>query len=157
MKKNNIVDLLIYIISAETVGVLSALLSGGFDGFYDSYTKPPLLPPSFVFPVVWTILYALMGISAYLVHSSEAEENAKKQALTIYWVQLAVNFSWSIIFFRFEQLWVAAAAALVLFILIFAMVLSFRKMRPVAGYINIPYLIWAAFASYLSIAVAVLN
>ncbi len=157
MKKNNIVELLIYIISAETAGVLSALFSGGFEGFYDKYIKPPLLPPSRVFPVVWVILYALMGISAYLIKASNADDKAKNQALTIYWAQLAVNFLWSIVFFRFEWIWGAAAVVIILLVLIFVMILKFLKIRPAAGYLNIPYLLWTAFASYLTIAVAVLN
>lgn len=156
-KKHSIVDFLIYVISAEAAGAVSALLSGGFGDFYAKYEKPPLLPPAWVFPVVWTILYALMGISAYLIHISDAAKSDKKQALKIYWIQLAVNFSWSIIFFRFEALWAAVAVILVLLALIIAMISSFKKICVIAGNINIPYLIWVAFASYLTIAIAALN
>lgn len=157
MKKHNIADLLIYIISAELAGALSALLSGGFSDFFDKYTEPPLLPPSWLFPVVWIILYAVMGFSAYLIHSSDADDDSKKRALTLYWIQLAVNFSWSIVFFRFEALWAAFAVILALLVLIIAMIISFRKICPLAGYINIPYLIWVAFAAYLNLAAAIIN
>ena len=96
-------DLFIFIISAELVGAVSALLSGGFTDYYGSLIQPPLSPPAILFPIVWTILYALMGWSAYLIYSEEdAPDRAK--ALILYAVQLAVNFSWSIIFFRFGQL-----------------------------------------------------
>ena len=98
MKKRSITEALIYIISAELAGVLSALLTGSFSDFYDKFKEPPLLPPAGLFPVVWTILYALMGISAYIVSRYKNSE----KALTVYWVQLAVNFLWSIVFFRFE-------------------------------------------------------
>ncbi len=157
MKKHSIVDLLIYIVSAEAVGTLSALFSGGFGDFYTKYEKPPLLPPAWLFPVVWTILYALMGISAYLIKTSDGDDYSKSRALKLYWIQLAVNFSWSIVFFRFEALWAAVAVILLLLALIIAMILSFKKIRPSAAYINIPYLLWVTFASYLTIAIAIIN
>ncbi len=157
MKKHSIVDLLIYIVSAEAVGALSALFSGGFGDFFTKYEKPPLLPPAWLFPVVWTILYALMGISAYLIKTSGGDEYTVSRALKLYWIQLAVNFSWSIVFFRFEALWAAVVVILVLLALIIAMILSFKKIRPSAAYINIPYLLWVTFASYLTIAIAIIN
>ncbi len=157
MKKHSITDLLLYVVSAELAGVLSALLSGGFGSFYAEYEKPPLLPPSWLFPAVWTVLYALMGISAYLIHISDAAESEKKHALKIYWTQLAVNFSWSIVFFRFELLWLAVAVIIVLLVLIIAMISSFKKICPAAAYMNIPYLLWTAFATYLTAAVALIN
>ena len=97
MKKINRTDLLIFIVSAELAGAVSALLSGGFGSFYAELTKPPFSPPGWIFPVVWAVLYALMGISAYIVYSSESY--SRKTALGVYIAQLAVNFSWSIIFF----------------------------------------------------------
>ena len=157
MKKINVTDLLIYVVSAELIGAVSALLSGGFSDFYSRFAKPPLLPPSWLFPVVWTILFALMGISAYLIHAEDYDESGKKNALKVYWAQLAVNFSWSIIFFRFEALWLSVAVILLLLGLIVTMILKFRKIRPLAAYINIPYLLWVTFATYLTIAVAVIN
>ncbi len=157
MKKSSRTDLLNYIVSAELVGAVSALLSGGFSDFFDKYTKPPLLPPAWLFPVVWVVLYAVMGISAYLIHYSGEDEEAIKKALVLYWVQLAVNFSWSIVFFRFEALWAAVAVVLALFALVCTMIFVFVRIRPVAGYINIPYALWVGFASYLTIAIAVIN
>lgn len=157
MKKQSIIDIAIFIISAELVGVVSALLSGGFGDFYEKFTPPPLLPPSWLFPVVWTILYALMGFSAYLISSSDANQTDKTKALAIYWIQLAVNFLWSIVFFRFESLWGAVVVILVLLALIIAMIAAFRKINPLAALLNVPYLLWVAFATYLTIAVAVIN
>ena len=157
MKKHNISDMLIYIISAEIIGAVSALLAGGFSDFFNKYEEPPLLPPGWLFPVVWTILYAVMGYSAYLVTHSYGETAQKKTALTIYWVQLALNFMWSIIFFRFEALWLAFVVIMALWIMIIAMILSFRKISPLAAYINIPYLIWVTFAAYLNLATAIIN
>ncbi|MBR4095920.1 MAG: tryptophan-rich sensory protein [Oscillospiraceae bacterium] len=157
MKKHNISDMLIYIISAEVIGAVSALLAGGFSDFFNKYEEPPLLPPKWLFPVVWTILYAVMGYSAYLVKHSYGETAQKKTALTIYWTQLALNFMWSIIFFRFEALWLAFVVIMALWVLIIAMIMSFRKISPLAAYINIPYLLWVTFAAYLNLATAIIN
>ena len=154
MKKHNFIDIAIFVLSAELVGVVSALLSGGFGDFYDKFTAPPLLPPSWLFPVVWTILYAVMGFSAYLIYSSEAD---KTKCLVIYWAQLTVNFFWIIVFFRFEELWAGVVVILILLALIIAMINCFRKIRPLAALINIPYLIWVSFATYLTIAIAIIN
>ena len=112
MKKFSLTDLLIFVISAELVGAFSALLSGGYSDFYAELARPPLSPPAAVFPVVWTILYALMGISAYLVWREDTQ--ASRRAIGVYVIQLAINFSWSIIFFRFEALFAAAVAAVLL-------------------------------------------
>ncbi len=157
MKKHNISDMLIFIISAEIVGAVSALLAGSFSDFFEKYKEPPLLPPGWLFPVVWTILYAVMGYSAYMIYHSDADPAQKKTSLTIYWVQLALNFMWSIIFFRFEALWLAFAEIMALWVMIIAMIVSFRKINPRAAYINIPYLLWVTFAAYLNLATAVIN
>lgn len=159
MKKHriNITDLLIFIVSAELAGALSALLSGGFRDFFIKYEKPPLLPNAGVFPVVWTILYAVMGISAYLIYSSGKDRDDVKTALKVYWAQLFVNFSWSIIFFRFELLWLAVGVVVLLLALIAVMIKLFKDIHTIAGYMNIPYLVWVAFATYLTVAIAVIN
>lgn len=157
MKKHNICDILIRIFFAELVGAVSALLSGGFSDFFDKYEQPPLLPPAWLFPVVWVILYAIMGFSAYLIISSETPTSEKNKAVGLYLAQLGVNFLWSIVFFRLEALWAAFAVIIILLVLIVAMFLSFRKINPVAAYINIPYIVWVAFASYLNLATAIIN
>lgn len=154
-KKINVTDLLLFIVTAQLAGTVSALASGGFSGFYLQLEKPPLSPPAWLFPVVWTALYTLMGISAYLIYSSD--DGGKKNALAVYWVQLGVNFLWSIVFFRFMLLNAAVAVIILLLILIAMMIKMFRDIRPAAGYINIPYLAWAAFAAYLNIAFAIIN
>lgn len=156
-KKINLTDLFLFIVSAELTGVLSALLSGNFSGTYAGIPKPPLSPPAWLFPAVWTVLYAVMGISAYLIYSCRGtDSDARRNALAVYWVQLFVNFSWSIVFFRLKLFAAAAAVILTLLMLIAVMIKMFRKIRPAAGYMNIPYLIWVIFASYLNIAAAVM-
>lgn len=157
MKKIKWTELLIFIIGTELVGAISSLLSENFSSFYGELVKPPLAPSGILFPIVWAILYALMGISAYMIYVSDAESGEKTKALTLYAVQLFVNFMWSIVFFRFEQIGVAAAVLILLVILVTMMVMIFKKIRPLAGYLNIPYLLWVIFAVYLNIEFLLLN
>ncbi len=154
-KKKNIAILAAYILSAEAIGFLSSWLAGDMNEFYSKYPQPPLQPPAWVFPVVWIALYALMGIGAYLVHIHPHKDGIKTP-LTLYWAQLAVNFSWTVIFFRFAELRMSIAVILLLLGLIAYMLYSFSRHSKTAAYINIPYFIWTAFATYLNIATAVL-
>lgn len=157
MKKKSLTDLLIFIVSAELVGVLSALLSGGFSKMYLSLERPPLSPPGWVFPVVWSILYALMGISAFLVYKSDANPSAVKKGLTAYIVQLILNFLWSIIFFRFEAFELALADLVLLLLTVIIMTVFFYRVSKAAAFINIPYILWLLFATYLNIGIIILN
>lgn len=150
-------ELFIFIVSAELVGVLSALITGDFGSLFDKYTPPPLMPPSWLFPVVWSVLYAVMGISAYLIYSSHSDAALEKKALWLYAAQLAVNFSWSIVFFRFEKLWAGAAVIILLIVLVLLMIKAFGKISTAAAWLNIPYLLWLCFAAYLNISAAVIN
>ena len=155
MKKFSLTDLLIFVVSAELSGAVSALISGSFSPLYAEIRNPPFA--AFLFPVVWTILYALMGFSAYLVYRSEDSGSDRSTALGFYFIQLAVNFSWSIIFFRFRLFLLAALTALLLALLVAGMILAFRKVSKTAAYINIPYLVWMTFAAYLAFGVWILN
>ncbi len=158
MKKIRWTELIIFVVSAELTGAISALLAGSYKDFYSALVQPPLAPPSAVFPWVWGILYALMGISAYLVWKEpEDRGNYRSTALTVYAVQLAVNFVWSIIFFRFGLLTAAAVTAVILAALVGAMVYAFARVKKTAAWINVPYLLWSIFAAYLAIGNAVLN
>lgn len=150
-------DLLISIGIAELVGILSAVLSGNSWGFYKELNRPPFSPPGIVFPIVWVILYALMGISAYLIERSPNQEAEKQKALRIYAAQLFLNFLWSIVFFRFQLPGVSLIIILALILLVALMISSFYKVEPLAAYLNIPYLIWLVFAAYLNIGIVALN
>ena len=110
MKKPKITELLIFIVATELVGALSGLLAGNSFSFYKELIKPPLSPPGWLFPVMWAILYALMGISAFIIYTSNAKE--KCPAFIIYGTQLFVNFMWSIVFFRFKMLRLSVAVIL---------------------------------------------
>ncbi len=149
--------LLSFIIGTELVGALSSLLSGNFSSFYSELVKPPFAPPGMLFPIVWAILYAVMGISAYMIYNSDADSKDKRKALVLYALQLFFNFLWSIVFFRFEQIGAAAAVLILLVLLVIAMMVAFSKIRPLAGYLNLPYLLWLLFALYLNLGFVILN
>ncbi len=148
--------LLICLAIPLAVGGLSALLSGSMDGF-EALNKPPLSPPGWLFPVVWTILFLLMGLASYLVVVSDAPPEEIRKALRVYGVQLAFNFLWSIIFFRFEAYLFAFVWLLVLWVLIAITLLRFVRIRPLAGWLLVPYLLWVTFAGYLNFGIYLLN
>lgn len=157
MKKIKWSDLIIFVVSAELVGALAGILAGNSFSFYKELVKPPLSPPGWFFPLTWAVLYALMGISAYIIHISDAEDDEKRSAFIIYGAQLAVNFFWTIAFFRLRSIGLSVGVILLLLILIAAMILRFRRVSKAAAYLNIPYLLWTIFAAYLDIGVLVLN
>ncbi len=158
MKKINVWALVISIAIAELTGVLSALLSGNISGSYETFNQPPLSPPAILFPIVWTILYAMMGAAAYFVWDSvRGTKEERTEALKLYVAQLIVNFLWSIIFFRFEAYWLSVAVIILLDILVIITTIKFKNINRLSYWLMIPYLIWLLFATYLNIGVAILN
>lgn len=119
---------------------------------YQTLIKPVYSPPESLFPIMWSILYVLMGISSYIIY-----ENNDKESLEIYKLQLFVNLMWSIIFFTFKFYLVSFVWILVLDSLVIYMIIKFYKTNKIASYIQIPYLIWIIFASYLSLGIYLLN
>ena len=145
------------IILVEAVGLLSGLLSrGGAEAFRASVLQPPLSPPGWVFPVVWTILYALMGVSAVRVWQSPSS-GARSRGLNLFAAQLILNFFWPLIFFNARAYGLAFVWVVVLWVLVLLMILEFRKVDRVAALLQIPYLIWLTFAAYLAFGVWRLN
>ena len=122
----------------------------------DTIIKPPLSPPAILFPIVWSVLYALMGIGAARISLCPPSAQ-RKRALYLYAAQLAFNFFWSIIFFRFQAFGFALIWLLILWALILWMILAFRKLDTLAGGLQIPYLLWVSFAGYLNAGVLLLN
>lgn len=139
------------------VGILSALLTRNSMMTFASLNQPPLSPPSWLFPVVWTVLYALMGISSYLILSSGAEEYKVRRAMNLYLYQLAVNFLWPTFFFNFGWYFFSLLWLILLWILVFLMIRAFASISKWAAYLNIPYLIWLTFAAYLNAGIWWLN
>ncbi|SET22253.1 TspO/MBR family protein [[Clostridium] polysaccharolyticum] len=139
-------------------GVLSSQISGMGGGQAMPYpNKPPLVPPGQVFPIVWTILYVLMGISFYLVVNAQADKKNKRVAKTIFYIQLFFNFIWPIVFFRFVQCKLAFIIICLLLFFIILNIIAFKRIHKIAGYLLIPYLIWVAFALYLNLGFCILN
>ena len=122
---------------------------------YKSLKKPPFSPPGFLFPIVWTILFILMGISIYRIMQSKSDN--KKDARLLYFIQLIINACWTPIFFGFNQYFLAFLWILMLILLVVVMILMFFKIDKVSAYLNIPYLIWLLFACYLNFGVYILN
>lgn len=139
------------------VGAVSALLTRNSMEMFAYLNKPPLSPPGWLFSVVWTILYVLMGISSYLVLTSGVEKEQIEGALKIYDYQLVVNFLWSTIFFNLGWYLFAFIWLVLLWILVFIMIRKFADISKTAAYLNIPYLVWLTFAGYLNFAIWVLN
>lgn len=139
------------------VGGLASFLTRGGMGVFMQLNQPPLSPPGWIFGVVWTILYILMGISSYLVIQSGAEEEEINKALSVYVYQLIVNFLWPTFFFNLGWFFFAFLWLVLLWILVFIMIRRFYDISKVAGILQIPYLVWLTFAAYLNLGVWLLN
>ncbi len=140
--------------------IFTPLIGGGLVGFiisshidYKTLNKPPLSPPSFIFPVAWTIIYLLLGIGYYLIIKKNPNYKDKK----LYYTSLIINYLWSIIFFIFKWYFVSIAWILILDITIVSLLKSFYRENKLSAYLQIPYLAWTLFATYLNIGIYLLN
>jgi benzodiazapine receptor len=157
MEKSTWKTYAVWILLAEAVGGIAGWLTREDVRIYNEAIQKPLLsPPSIVFPIVWGILFALMGISAARVYLSPPSDD-RSRSLLLFFVQLVFNFCWSFLFFRFQNFGLAFFWLLILWVLIAWMILSFRKVDPLAAWLQLPYLIWVTFAAYLNLAVWILN
>ena len=156
MKKNYKL-LVLCIVIPLAVGSLAGLLTSGSMEAFSSLNKPALSPPGFLFPIVWTILYILMGISSYLVITSGAGKNKIRDALVTYGLQLLFNFFWSIWFFNLGWYLLSFVWLLILWVLIFNTIAAFYEISKPAAYLLIPYLLWVTFAGYLNFAIYLMN
>lgn len=157
MKKHTWKPYLVWVILTEAVGAISGwLIRDGIKQYNIAVLKPRLSPPPIVFPVVWAILYALMGIGAARVYLTPAS-SARSKGLLLFFIQLAFNFFWSIIFFNFQAFGVAFLWLVLLWGLILWMTLTFRTVDARAARLQIPYLLWVLFAGYLNLGVWWLN
>lgn len=154
-KLKNTKALVVSLLISLGVGALSGILTKNSVQVYGQLSLPSLAPPSWVFPVVWTILFVLMGISSYIIYTSKS--TSKKAALKIYFLQLAVNFVWPLIFFGAQAYLFAFIWLLILWILVILMIVAFYKISPIAALLQVPYLIWLTFAAYLNLMVVILN
>lgn len=151
MKKSLIVSLLISL----GVGLLSGIITRGNMDVYKYLVKPPLSPPIITFPIVWTILYILMGISSYMIYESKNVNN--DEALKIYLTQLLFNFIWPILFFLLNYRFISFIWIIMLLITIVIMIIKFYRINKTSAYLQLIYLFWVIFASYLNFGFYILN
>lgn len=147
--------LIVFILIPLAVGLVSGILSKNSMTMYNSLNQPALSPPGWIFPVVWTILYILMGVSSYLIATSPSLK--KQEALLLYAIQLFLNFIWSPIFFGLGNYFLAFLVLVLLWYVIVKMIRAFFRIDPTAALLQIPYLLWITFAGYLNLAIIFLN
>lgn len=152
-------------LKSAIVCIAIPLIAGGISGFltsdstqvFQQLNKPPLTPPGTLFPIVWTILYVLMGLASYLILSSGQNRNDIQKALIVYAIQLAVNVLWPVFFFRFEWYLFSFVWLLLLWGLILVTFVLFSRISKPASYLLIPYILWVTFAGYLNFSIYLLN
>ena len=147
--------LLLFLFLTLGIGSLSGFLTSASMQEYSVMKRPPLAPPGWIFPVVWTILYILMAVAAWLVYEADVPESVP--ALKLYVAQLLVNGAWPILFFNLHAYYAAFFWIVLLFILAALTAKKFSQINPLAGKLFVPYLLWLVFAGYLNAAIAVLN
>lgn len=138
------------------LGFISSILTAGsIPGWYDNLNKPWFNPPNWIFGPAWSVLYILMGISLYLFFSAKGKH--KQSGLYLFFLQLALNFFWSILFFGLRNPLLAAVDILLLWAAILLTIKSFYKISKTASYLLMPYIAWVSFATILNISILILN
>ena len=157
MNKSQILKLIVSLLLPLGLGALASLFtSEAVPEWYETLNRPSFNPPNWLFGPVWTILYILMGISLFLIWKQSANKE-RNLAIVVFLLQLALNFAWSFIFFSFNMIGFALIEIILLWISIIVMLVLFYRIKPMAAYINIPYLIWVTFATILNASFYLLN
>lgn len=159
MKRKNILSFIICLAIPIAIGSISGFITRnemGTGSWFESLIKPSFNPPNAVFGPVWITLYTLMGISLYMIWNVSSNPEGKK-ALLAFGLQLFFNFWWSILFFHFHLLLVSVIDIILLWFCIIWMIIAFKKIKPVAGYLQLPYLAWVSFAAVLNASIWMLN
>ena len=155
--RNKKVLLWVCILIPITVGSIASVITRDSMSSFQLMKQPPLSPPAWIFPIVWTVLYLLMGISSYLIMQAKVDNKQKEKAILLYEYQLLVNFLWPTFFFHFEWYLFSFFWLILFWLLVVFMIVSFWKIDKRAAVLNIPYLIWLTFAGYLNLAIWWLN
>ncbi len=154
---NKTLKLILCLTIPLAIGSISGIATAsGIKSWYLTLNKPFFNPPNYLFGPVWTILYLLMGISIYLILQTIKNE-IRTRAITIFCVQLGLNFLWSFLFFKFQLLGIAFIEILLIWVSILTMIFTFYKLNKTAALLQIPYLMWVSFASVLNGAIWWLN
>ena len=152
------VRIVVSVVVCELAGIIGSLFTTpSIPGWYAGLTKPAFNPPSWVFAPVWTTLYALMGLAAFMVYEKGFRIPEVRKALTVFAVQLLLNTLWSIVFFGVHEIFAALVVIVLLWAMILWTILLFHRISRVAAYLLIPYSLWVSFASVLNAALYVLN
>ncbi len=151
MKAKKIGKFLLYVFSPLVLGSIVGFLTN--PSTYKTFNKPVFSPPGWLFPVVWSILYLLMGIGYYVAKNN----GLSKEGERYYLIQLVLNLLWSFIFFSFKWYFISAIWIIILLYFVYKMFISFKETKKVAGYMQLPYIIWLLIALYLAIGVTILN
>jgi benzodiazapine receptor len=153
-----VIGLIIWIVIAFIPGAVGNLFTlPSIPTWYAALVKPAFNPPNWIFGPVWTLLYITMGIGAYLIWEKRKENTTVKYALVLFFAQLTLNGLWSIIFFGRHDIFLAFIEIILLWFLILATIIKFYQIRPFAGLILIPYLLWVSFAGVLNYSLWILN
>lgn len=148
-------DLIISIAIPIIIGGISSLCTMNNQNIYQKLLLPEFAPPSSVFPIVWNALYICMGWASYLIYRSHHED--RNRVLWIYGIQLVVNFIWPLLFFNLQSFLLATICLLILWAIVFIMLFNFFRIRSLAGYLIVPYILWISFALYLNFKIFLLN
>ncbi|MDO8581755.1 MAG: TspO/MBR family protein [bacterium] len=158
MKLNNTSKLIIAIVISELAGVIGAVFTTpSIPTWYAGLARPSFSPPNWIFGPVWTTLFALMGIAAFLVWRRGLGEPGVKRALIIFDVQLVFNLLWSIIFFGLHNPGGALIEIIILWLAILTTIIAFAKISRPAAWLLVPYILWVSFAGYLNYAIWMIN
>ena len=149
---NKVLRLLFFVLLCEGIGLASSVFTlNSLQIWYPTLLKPFFNPPGWIFGPVWTTLYFLMGVSLYLVWGK------KKTKSKWFWIQLLLNFLWSVIFFGFKNPTIAFIVIILLLTSIFLTIKTFTKVNIVSAYLLYPYLVWVSFALILNLSIVILN
>lgn len=151
---NILIPLVIGFLSSQIAMMISSIDTGTY---YSQLIKPSFAPPSYIFPIVWSIIYVLMGISAYLVMQKGNNTQKVKDAMFYYWLQLALNFIWSILFFGLDLRFTSMVVIIMMIIVVIIMISKFYQIDKKAAYLNIPYLLWLVYAGILNYFIWIIN
>ena len=154
LKPISLKRLIIYIAVTLGFGLIGVIL-GGSTKFYGDITKPPLSPPAAVFPIVWTILYILLGIAIYLIVVEKPGDI--ENILKVYWIQLAVNAIWPAFFWRFNAYTISSILIIIMLVLTAWLILKSTKINKTSAYLFTVYALWLLFALYLNVGIAIKN
>lgn len=155
--KNNWLGIIVSIIIIESLGFLSSKLTGDISSIYNQLNLPIFSPPNIIFPIVWSVLYAFMGIAIYIIINSDANIFNKAVSLALFLIQLLLNLSWTVIFFKFELFGIGIIIIIAIVILVTIMLLFFYDISKFSALLMIPYIIWLLIAFYLAVGVYILN